>query len=353
MTPAAVLVTGGAGYIGGHVVLALREAGWPVVVLDDLSTGLAEGVPAQVPLVRGSTGDTGLVRQTLRRYRIGAVMHLAGSLVVSDSVVMPLAYWRNNVTNTLALAEACVAEGVRRLVFSSTAAVYGAGGGAPVTEDAPCRPINPYGASKLAAETLLLQAASAHGLAVVVLRYFNVAGADAQGRAGPRNRHATHLIKVACEAALGQRDAVAVFGQDYDTPDGTGVRDYIHVSDLARAHVSALLHLCDTGESLVLNCGYGRGHSVTEVVRAVERAAGRPVRVRPEPRRAGDPASLVACHARIRGALNWRPEFDDLDRIVASALAWERAFGVLSNARANVSRGQCILPGNPRDGLAN
>ncbi|MBR0654634.1 UDP-glucose 4-epimerase GalE [Plastoroseomonas arctica] len=325
MSEAAVLVTGGAGYIGSHVVLALRDSGMSVVVLDDLSTGVADAVPVEVPLVRGSTGDSGLVRRTLRRHGVGAVVHLAGSLVVSESVAKPLGYWRNNVANTLSLAEACVAERVTRLVFSSTAAVYGIADGAPVTEDTPCRPINPYGASKLAAERLLQDVASANDMAVVALRYFNVAGADLAGRAGPRNRNATHLIKVACEAALGRRDAVAVFGQDYDTPDGTGVRDYIHVSDLAGAHVAALRYLGEGGGSQVLNCGYGRGHSVNEVVRAVERAARRPVRLRVEGRRAGDPPSLVACNDRIRSVLQWRPEHDDLDAIVASALAWERA----------------------------
>jgi UDP-glucose 4-epimerase len=324
MSDPAVLVTGGAGYIGSHVVLALRDAGWPVVVLDDLSTGVAEAVPDDVPLVQGSTGDTALVRRTLRRHRVGAVIHLAASLIVGDSVTKPLGYWRNNVANTLSLADACVAEGARRLVFSSTAAVYGIAEGAPVSEDAPCRPINPYGASKLAAERLLFDAAAAHGLALVALRYFNVAGADAALRTGPRNRNATHLIKVACEAALGRREAVSVFGQDYDTPDGTGVRDYIHVSDLARAHVAALRHLGAGGGSEVLNCGYGHGHSVLQVVRAVERAAGRPVRLRAEARRAGDPPSLVAANARIRAVLHWQPEFDDIDGIVASALAWER-----------------------------
>jgi UDP-glucose 4-epimerase len=323
MTGTTVLVTGGAGYIGSHVVLALRDAGWPVVVLDDLSTGVIEAVPPDVLLVRGSTGDSGLVRRTLRRHGVGAVVHLAGSLVVSESVARPLGYWRNNVANTLSLAEACVAEGVMRLVFSSTAAVYGIADGAPVKEDAPCNPINPYGASKLAAERLLFDAAASHGMAVVALRYFNVAGADAAQRAGQRNRNATHLIKVACEAALGRRDAVAVFGQDYDTADGTGVRDYIHVSDLARAHVAALRYLGNGGGSRVLNCGYGHGHTVTQVVRAVERAAGRAIRLRAEGRRAGDPPSLVACNDSIRAVLDWRPEFDDLDEIVASALAWE------------------------------
>ncbi|MES2711463.1 MAG: UDP-glucose 4-epimerase GalE [Pseudomonadota bacterium] len=333
MSVAAVLVTGGAGYIGSHVVLALRDAGWPVVVLDDLSTGVAEAVPDDVPLVRGSTGDTSLVRCTLRRHRVRAVIHLAASLIVGESVAEPLGYWRNNVANTLSLADACVAEGVGQLVFSSTAAVYGIADGAPVGEEMPCNPINPYGASKLAAERLLFDAAAAHGLAVVALRYFNVAGADAAMRTGPRNRNATHLIKVACEAALGRREAVAVFGQDYNTPDGTGVRDYIHVSDLAQAHVAALRYLGAGGGSQVLNCGYGHGHSVVQVVRAIERAARRPVRMRAEARRPGDPPSLVAANFRIRAVLKWQPKFDDLEEIVASALAWERVLDAPSSRR--------------------
>jgi len=336
MTGAPVLVTGGAGYIGSHVVLALRDAGWSVVVLDDLSTGFIEAVPPGVTLVRGSTGDAPLVRRTLRRHGIGAVIHLAGSLVVGESVAKPLQYWRNNVGNTLSLVEACVAEGVTQLVFSSTAAVYGIAGDAPVSEETACHPINPYGATKLAAERMLRDAAAAHGLAVVALRYFNVAGADAALRTGQRNRSATHLIKVACEAALGRRDAVSVFGQDYATPDGTGVRDYIHVSDLARAHVAALRHLGAGGGSEVLNCGYGRGYSVAQVVQAVQRAAGCVIRQRMEGRRAGDPPSLVACNDRIRAVLGWRPAFDDLDTIIASALAWERAMETANVAPAEV-----------------
>ena len=319
-----ILVTGGAGYIGSHVVLALLDAGLPVVVLDDLSTGNAMAVPDEVPLVRGSTGDAGLVRSTLRRHRVGAVVHLAASLVVPDSMTQPTRYWRNNVANTLALVEACIAEQVCRLVFSSTAAVYGIPDRLPVDEEAPCRPINPYGESKLAAERLLHDAAAAHGLSVVALRYFNVAGADPAGRAGQRTAGATHLIKVACEAALGLRPMVAVYGDDYDTPDGTGVRDYIHVTDLARAHVEALRHLAMGGGGAVLNCGYGHGHSVLAVLRAVERAAGVTVPVRLAPRRPGDPPAIVAAADRIQALLAWRPAFDDLDRIVIHALAWER-----------------------------
>ncbi|MBV9656012.1 MAG: UDP-glucose 4-epimerase GalE [Acetobacteraceae bacterium] len=320
----AVLVTGGAGYIGSHVVLALRDANMQVVVLDDMSTGRAEAVPEDVRLVRGSTGDVALVRRTLRRHRVRAVLHLAASLVVPDSVAQPLGYWRNNVANTLALAEACVAEGVRRVIFSSTAAVYGIPDRHPVAEHEPCRPINPYGASKHAAERLLEAAGAAHGLSVMVLRYFNVAGADPHGRAGQRTPGATHLIKVACEAALGLRPRIAVFGSDFATPDGTGVRDYIHVSDLARAHLAALRYLEGGGAGTVLNCGYGVGTSVRQVLQAVERAAGCALPVSMAPRRPGDPPALVACVDRIGAVLDWRPAFSDLDAIVAGALAWER-----------------------------
>ncbi len=318
-----VLVTGGAGYVGSHAVLALLDAGVEVAVLDDLSTGVREAVPPGVPFVRGSTGDAALLREALRRHRPAAVLHFAASLVVPESVAKPLDYWRNNVANTLVLAQACVEAGVRRLVFSSTAAVYGVPASPLVDEDTPCAPINPYGASKLAAERALADAGAAHGLSTVVLRYFNVAGADPAGRAGQRRPGATHLVKVACEAALGHRREVSVFGADYPTPDGTGVRDYIHVTDLARAHVEALRHLMMGGGSLTLNCGYGRGHSVLEVLRAVERASGRPVPARFAPRRLGDPPALVARADRVREALGWRPAFDDLDRIVRSALAWE------------------------------
>ncbi|GAA0571369.1 UDP-glucose 4-epimerase GalE [Craurococcus roseus] len=320
---ARVLVTGGAGYIGSHAVLALLDAGIAPVVLDDLSTGLREAVPPGVPFVQGSTGDAALLAGLFRRHRVSAVLHFAASLVVPESVARPLDYWRNNVANTLVLAQACVEAGVRRLVFSSTAAVYGSPPSPLVDEDAPCAPINPYGASKLAAERALADAAAAHGLSVVALRYFNVAGADPAGRAGQRRPGATHLIKVACEAALGKRPAVEVFGTDYPTPDGTGVRDYIHVTDLARAHVEALRHLMMGGGPLTLNCGYGRGHSVLEVLRAVERASGRPVPAHFAPRRPGDPPALIARADRAREALGWRPAFDDLDRIVASALTWE------------------------------
>ncbi|MBL6078326.1 UDP-glucose 4-epimerase GalE [Belnapia sp. T18] len=320
----AILVTGGAGYIGSHVVLALLDAGLRVVVFDDLSTGRPEAVPAGVPLVRASTGDATALRAALRDHGIGAVIHMAGSLIVPESVTDPARYWRNNLANTLVLAEACLAEGVTRLVFSSTAAVYGIPDRLPVDEDAPCRPINPYGASKHAAEQLLLAVSAAHRLDIVALRYFNVAGADPAGRAGQRAPGATHLIKVACEAALGQRAEVAIYGEDYDTPDGTGIRDYIHVTDLARAHVEALRHLAMGGGSVVLNCGYGRGHSVRAVLRAVEHATGARIRVRIAPRRPGDPPAVVAAAQRIQGLLAWRPAFNDLDAIIADAVRWER-----------------------------
>lgn len=319
-----VLVTGGAGYIGSHAVLALRDAGHRVVVLDDLRSGFAEAVPEGVPLVRASTADGEAVERALREHRIGAVMHFAASLIVPESVEKPLDYWRNNVCGTLALVSAMVAAGVDRMVFSSTAATYGMTGEEPVDEDAPTRPINPYGATKLAAERLIADAGPAHGLRCVALRYFNVAGADPEGRAGQRTLAATHLIKVACEAAVGKRREVAVFGTDYPTPDGTCLRDYIHVTDLAEAHVAALDHLARGGGSLTLNCGYGRGYSVREVLATVERVAGTPLPVVDAPRRPGDPPRIVARAERIRDALGWTPRLDDLDGIAASALAWER-----------------------------
>jgi len=322
-----VLVTGGAGYIGSQAVLALLDAGHRPVVLDDLSTGLAEAVPDGVPLVTGDVADAGLVARTLRAHRADAAMHFAASLIAPESVARPLAYWRNNLGGTLGLLEGMVAAGVPRLVLSSTAAVYGVPDTLPVAEDAPLRPINPYGSSKLAAERLVADAAAAHGLSCVALRYFNVAGADPLGRSGRRRPGATHLIAVALDAALGRRDAVTVYGSDYGTADGTGVRDYVHVADLAAAHVAALRHLTGGGGGLTLNCGYGHGHSVLDVLRAVERVAGRPVPRRLAPRRPGDPPAVVAAAGRARRLLGWRPEHDGLDRIVADALAWERRPG--------------------------
>ncbi|MGQ9368831.1 UDP-glucose 4-epimerase GalE [Azospirillum sp. ST 5-10] len=324
MTQDIVLVTGGAGYIGSHAVLALRAAGVGAVVLDDLSAGRRGAVPDDVPFVRGDAGDGELVASVIARHGVGAVMHFAGSIIVPESVEKPLAYYRNNTVNSHALIETAVRCGVDRFVFSSTAAVYGMPETLPVTEEAPTRPINPYGASKLMTETMLRDAAAAYGLRYGILRYFNVAGADPQGRSGQSGTVATHLIKIAAQVATGQRAGMTVFGDDYDTPDGTCVRDYIHVSDLAEAHVLLIRHLAAGAAGVTLNCGYGRGYSVREVLAAVERAAGRPLPVRIGPRRPGDPPALVAGADRIREVLGWRPRHADLDGIVRSALEWER-----------------------------
>lgn len=321
----AVLVTGGAGYIGSHAVLALVDAGWPVAVLDDLSTGFRFAVPDGVPFYEGDIADSVLLEQIFLEQGIGAVMHFAGSVVVPESVADPLAYYDNNTARSRTLIAAALGAGVPRFIFSSTAAVYGVPDQSTVTEETPRQPINPYGWSKLMTEQMLTDTSSAHGLDVCVLRYFNVAGADPQGRTGQSTAGATHLIKVACEAALGKRERVAVYGSDYDTPDGTGMRDYIHVSDLAAAHVLALEALvAEPGRSLTMNCGYGRGFSVLDVLDAVDRASGGRIERVMQPRRAGDPAALVADPARIRETLPWTPRYADLDTIVAHALDWER-----------------------------
>ena len=317
------MVTGGAGYVGSHVVRALVDGDYPVVVLDDLSTGFADAVADEARFVEGDVGDRGLVERLIEEHGIGAVVHLAATAVVSESVAEPLAYYHNNTVKSRDLVAACLARGVGRFVFSSTAAVYGAPETQPVAEDAPTVPINPYGRSKLAAEWLLEDAAAASGLRDVVLRYFNVAGADPAGRIGQRTRHASHLIKVASEAAVGLRDHIEIYGEDYPTPDGSCVRDYIHVSDVASAHVAALAHLDGAGESLTLNCGYGRGYSVREVLGAVERVAGHHLDIRAAPRRPGDPPELVAAVARITETLGWRPEHADLEVIIRTAMEWE------------------------------
>jgi UDP-glucose 4-epimerase len=320
-----VLVTGGAGYIGSHAVLALLDAGWPVVVIDDLSTGFAWAVPEGIPFAQGDIADSALVADLIREHGIGAIMHFAGSVVVPESVANPLKYYGNNTVKSRALIESAVEGGVSRFIFSSTAAVYGIPEKVPVAEDAPTAPINPYGASKLMTEQMLRDTAAAHGLGVGILRYFNVAGADPHGRTGLSTAGATHLIKVAVEAAVGKRGHVDIYGTDFGTPDGTGVRDYIHVADLAAAHVAALDRLAARpGESLLLNCGYGHGYSVLEVLDSVERVAGRPVERRAAPPRPGDPPAVVADNRLILATLDWRPERDDLDTIVADALAWER-----------------------------
>ena len=290
-----ILITGGAGYIGSHMVHELTDAGEPVVVLDNLSTGFRFLIPAAVPFVAGSTGDRDLVIKTIRQYGVTAIIHFAASIVVPDSVRDPLGYYRNNTMNTCTLIDAAIEAGVRQIIFSSTAAVYGnADGSAPIRENAPTAPISPYGTSKLMSEIMLHDAGKAHGLRFVILRYFNVAGADPRGRTGQSSPGATHLIKVACEAAVGKRPGMSVYGTDYATPDGTCIRDYIHVSDLARAHSAALSYLRRDGASATFNCGYGRGASVLEVIDAVRRVSGRDFPVEVAPRRAGDPPALVA-----------------------------------------------------------
>ena len=325
MTRPTVLVTGGAGYIGSHAVLALRDAGWPVAVIDDLSNGTRDVVPDGVPFFEGSIADRGLLDQILSDERIGAILHFAGSIVVPESVEKPLEYYANNTLASHALIAAAVAAGVRHIVFSSTAAVYGAPERVPVEEGDPKQPINPYGASKWMTERMLADAAAAHPLNYCALRYFNVAGADPDMRAGQVGKGSTHLIKVAVEAAVGKRDHIAVFGTDYPTPDGTCVRDYVHVSDLADAHVAALERLIERpDENLVLNCGYGKGLSVLAVLDSLDRVAGRPVPRREMPRRAGDPPQLVASNRALKETLDWKPRFADIDTIIAHALAWER-----------------------------
>jgi UDP-glucose 4-epimerase len=306
------------------MVHELVDAGEKVVVLDNLVTGFDWAVAESAPLIIGDTGDQPLVSSIIAEHGVEAIIHFAASTVVPESVAEPLSYYRNNTVNSRALIETAVKGGVKHFIFSSTAAVYGNPERMPVKEEAPTVPISPYGWSKLMTETMLRDAGFAHGLGYVILRYFNVAGADPKLRTGQSTRHATHLIKVATEAALGQRAKVDVFGTDYPTPDGTGIRDYIHVSDLARAHSDALRHLRAGGESLTLNCGYGHGFSVLEVIDTVKRVSGVDFRVDTAPRRPGDPAQVVAAADKARALLGWRPQLDDLTTIVAHALAWQK-----------------------------
>ncbi len=323
-----VLVTGGAGYIGSHAVLALLDAGHDVVVVDNLVTGFDWAVDPRAALVVANIADDAAIRATIRDHGVYAILHFAGSVVVPESVTDPLKYYRNNTAASRSLIESAVAEGVRHIIFSSTAATYGIPEMVPVREDAPKQPINPYGMSKLMTEIMLADIAAAHRINYAALRYFNVAGADPQGRTGQSTAGATHLIKVAVEAAIGKRSHVGVYGTDFATPDGTGVRDYIHVSDLAAAHVHALdLLVADPAKSHTMNAGYGRGYSVLEVLDAVDRATNLTIDRRLEGRRAGDPDALVADNSTILATLPWRPQHADLDKIVADALAWERKLG--------------------------
>ena len=318
-----ILVTGGAGYIGSHVVRQLGEAGESVVTLDNLSTGFEAAVTAG-ELVIGDTGDEALLERLFAEHDFDTVMHFAAHTIVPESVSDPLKYYRNNTANSRTLLEACQKNGVSNVVFSSTAAVYGLPPGGKASETSPTQPINPYGTSKLMTEWMLRDLAFAGGPSYVVLRYFNVAGCEPTGTIGQSTPKATLLVKVACEAAVGKRQRVSVFGTDYTTPDGTGLRDYIHVADLACAHLDALTYLRDGGKPVTLNCGYGHGYSVREVLSAVEKANGGPLKIVEEARRAGDPPELVAVAEEIGRVLGWTPKFDDLDTIVRTSLAWER-----------------------------
>ncbi len=318
-----ILVTGGAGYIGSHVVRLLSEAGQPVVVLDNLSTGFADAVIG-AELVIGDTGDHALVSRLLDQHRIDTVLHFAAHTIVPESVANPLKYYGNNTCCTRNLLACCEAAGVKHFIFSSTAAVYGIPDGPECSEDSPLAPINPYGASKLMSEMMLRDLGRAGPMRHVILRYFNVAGSDPGGRIGQSTEKATLLIKVAAEVAVGKRERLSVFGSDYPTADGTGVRDYIHVDDLAIAHIQALDYLRAGGDSITLNCGYGHGYSVREVIEAVNRVNGAPIPVEEQPRRAGDPPTLIARADKIRATLGWTPKYDDLDFIVKTSLEWER-----------------------------
>ena len=326
------LVTGGAGYIGSHMVLELLDAGEKVAVLDNLTTGHRSAVPQGATFIYGDAGNVELVRNVIRKHGVDAIIHFAGSIVVPDSVADPLGYYQNNTVKSRALIEAAVSAGVRQFIFSSTAAVYGMPETSPVSETSPVMPISPYGWSKLMTEQMLKDAANAHDFRFVALRYFNVAGADPMGRSGQSTPRATHLIKVACQTALGLRREVEVFGTDFPTRDGSGVRDFIQVSDLARAHSAALAHLRNGGKSGIYNCGYGRGFSVLDVIHAVKKASGKDFAVKLSGRRAGDPAEIVADSTKLVAELGWQPRFSGLDAIVEQALAWEAQIGEMKAA---------------------
>ena len=333
-----VLVTGAAGYVGGHMLLALQAAGEPCVALDDLSTGSMDRIPDGVPFARANAGDRDAITTIIQTYDVSEVIHFAGSILVSEALARPLDYYRNNTVNTLNLIETCIACGVKRFIFSSTAAVYGKPAHIPVSETAPHQSLTPYGASMAMSERILEDAARAHDLPHVILRYFNVAGADPDNRAGEIGRP-RHLIKVAAQIAVGTREEkLQIFGTDYPTPDGTAIRDYVHVSDLADAHLRALEFLRASDNSVILNCGYGRGYSVREVIDAVERVAGVAIPTEFAPRRAGDAPQLIADSAAIRTALDWRPRFDDLDYIIRTAIDWESGLGPAKGTGPEISK---------------
>jgi UDP-glucose 4-epimerase len=319
-----ILITGGAGYIGSHMAHALADAGETIVVLDNLSTGFDWAIPKGTPLIVGDCGDQALVSSLIANHSIKSIIHFAASTIVPESVSNPLEYYRNNTMNSRALLECAVRGGVRQFIFSSTAAVYGNPAKVPVSEDDPTAPMSPYGASKIMTERMLSDTGTAHGVNFVILRYFNVAGAEPRLRTGQSTKQTTHLIKVAVQAALGLRPKIEVYGVDYATPDGTCIRDYIHVCDLANAHSAALNYLRRGAPSIILNCGYGRGFSVLEVIATVKRISGVDFAVECGPRRPGDPAQVVAAVSRIRSTLDWRPQYDDLSKIVGHALDWER-----------------------------
>ena len=329
----AILITGGAGYIGSHMVYELADRGEQPVVIDDFSSGFKWAIPSRVPVFIEDIGDQRRVAPLIAKYGISEIIHFAASVVVPESVAEPLRYYRNNTANSRSLFEIAIRSGVQRFIFSSTAAVYGNPPANPVTEETPVAPVSPYGSSKFMAETMLRDAARAHGLRYVILRYFNVAGADPALRTGQATRGATHLIKVAAETAVGLREKMQVFGTDYPTPDGTCIRDYIHVSDLVNAHCHALSYLRGGGEPLTLNCGYGRGFSVLQVIEAMRHESGNDFPVELAARRPGDPAEIVASAERMRNLLGWRPQWDDLSLIVRHALAWERKLLAQGNAR--------------------
>jgi UDP-glucose 4-epimerase len=339
-----VVVTGGAGYIGSHTVLALRDAGWDVVIVDDLSTGSLHLVPKGVPLRIGNIGNSAFMATVFAETRPDAVIHFAGSISVPESVERPLKYYNNNFANTCRLLEACLAAGVERFIFSSTAAVYGIPEVQPVTEGSPLRPINPYGRSKLMTEEMLKDTAASNPFRYVALRYFNVAGADPKGRSGQVAKNSTNLIKVVSELAAGRRSGMTVHGDDYATPDGTCIRDFIHVSDLAEAHVAALTYLMEGGESEIMNCGYGEGYSVTSVLREASRIAGRQLAYDIGPRRAGDPAQVVSDPSRIRERLSWTPRYADLDLILRTAIAWEKSLPALAEQEEEAAN---VVPFTP------